>query len=626
MLLSATAPPTPQTLRSVPMELYVEQPIPALTYDQIYEEYKEESGNKPLFQPQIIGGSVQIGAGDSKFRADNQGMWFGADTYSNAPFRVNLAGTVRASSGVVGGWTLSSSTFTGGNTTLSSTGYLLLGTGSDVARLDSEDATYRLWIGHATAASAPFSVTKAGVLNATGAVISGSITATSGTIGGFTIGASSITAGTTHIILDSSAKAISLNNAVFGTSGIQLQYNGGTTRAYVGDGANQYLQYDGTNISWKGTNTELTAAGALNVSNIVATGGRIANWYINTNTLASDSTEAASNILIDSANSLLRLGPTSGNYITIDGANQRIRSSNFISGSQGAGFNIDSTRVDVGDLHARGSFSSATFEKGAVTAVGGTVFITKGSDVLASDMTALDAATLTIQGNETFAVNDVLRLKNAFSDEWMTVTNANSAPTYTVARDQGAAYSADANPTWQKGTAVVNYGPSGAGTILLTAGENPSPHLDVASHAGSPWTTQTTHLRLGNLNGFLDYTGDLYGIAIGSASAYLKYDPTNGLRLQSTGSKLQVGSGGYIAGAKTSYSDDATEGFFLGEDAGEHKFNIGDATEFMKWTGSMLLVYGGFNATSPISLATYTTAELPIPAVDTGFNFPSATS
>jgi hypothetical protein len=42
---------------------------------------------------------------------------------------------------------------------------------------DAGDATYRLYIGNAAAASAPFRVTKAGVLTATGATISGAITA-----------------------------------------------------------------------------------------------------------------------------------------------------------------------------------------------------------------------------------------------------------------------------------------------------------------------------------------------------------------------------------------------------------------------------------------------------------------
>lgn len=69
------------------------------------------------------------------------------------------------------------------------------GTGTDVGVLDGANATYRIYAGHSTPASAPFRVTKAGALTATGATITGAITASSGSIGGFTIGASALTAG-----------------------------------------------------------------------------------------------------------------------------------------------------------------------------------------------------------------------------------------------------------------------------------------------------------------------------------------------------------------------------------------------------------------------------------------------
>jgi hypothetical protein len=41
-------------------------------------------------------------------------------------------------------------------------GYGVFGTGNDIVRVDGYDATWRLWIGHATATSAPFRVDKAG--------------------------------------------------------------------------------------------------------------------------------------------------------------------------------------------------------------------------------------------------------------------------------------------------------------------------------------------------------------------------------------------------------------------------------------------------------------------------------
>jgi predicted outer membrane repeat protein len=52
-----------------------------------------------------------------------------------------------------------------------------------VQRLDATDATYRLWLGNSTAASAPFRVSKDGAMTATSATVCGAITATSGAIG-----------------------------------------------------------------------------------------------------------------------------------------------------------------------------------------------------------------------------------------------------------------------------------------------------------------------------------------------------------------------------------------------------------------------------------------------------------
>jgi len=76
-----------------------------------------------------------------------------------------------------------------------------------------------------------------------------------------------------HILLVSSQAALNINNASFGYDGIQLQYNGGNPRAYIGDGSSKYFKFDGVNISWKGVNAELTAAGVLTCSNINVTGG-----------------------------------------------------------------------------------------------------------------------------------------------------------------------------------------------------------------------------------------------------------------------------------------------------------------------------------------------------------------
>ena len=84
---------------------------------------------------------------------------------------------------------------------------------------------------------------------------------------------------------------------------------------------------------------------------------------------------------------------------------------------------------------------------------------------------------------------------------------------YVVTRESGGTAVA-----WQKGTALVNLGQSNDGGIYITASESNAPYLSIFTHDGSPWDGLSTKLRVGNLNGFLGYSSDLYGIAIGESS------------------------------------------------------------------------------------------------------------
>ena len=155
---------------------------------------------------------------DSTYR-----IWVGNTSPASASFRVTkggvltasgatISGALTATSGSIGGFTIASSTISSTNLTIDSTNEkIVLGSGTDVIIANAIDSTYRLWVGNTTAASAPFRVSKSGVLTATGASISGSITATSGTIGGFTIGSNSITS--TNLTIDSTSQYISLGSS-----------------------------------------------------------------------------------------------------------------------------------------------------------------------------------------------------------------------------------------------------------------------------------------------------------------------------------------------------------------------------------------------------------------------------
>lgn len=115
----------------------------------------------------------------------------------------------------IAGWTIAPNTLTGGNLSLNSNGTVTAGLVNDVAVLTSDDVTYRFWAGNAVAASAPFSVTKTGVVVATSASISGTITASTVIVGH----TAQYTDGTTSKfqVINTSGQANLIQNFCFGS-------------------------------------------------------------------------------------------------------------------------------------------------------------------------------------------------------------------------------------------------------------------------------------------------------------------------------------------------------------------------------------------------------------------------
>jgi hypothetical protein len=118
------------------------------------------------------------------------------------------------------------------------------------------------------------------------------------------------------------------------------------------------------------------------------------------------------------------------------------------------------------------------------------------------------------------------------SEEWLRVTNITSAPEYTVTRDLASAYTADDNPAWKKGTAVVAMGLSdGSSTYsggwlrLFGSGAN-SPYYSVFARSGVAHDAYNEACRLGNLNGIGGKSADCYGLFLGDYAnkKYLIYD------------------------------------------------------------------------------------------------------
>ena len=439
------------------------------------------------------------------------------------------------------------------------------------------------------------SLDASGNLTATSAVLSGSITASSGAIGGWVVTADA---------MKDAAGTVGMSSAV--TAGDDIRFWAGHATP---SSAPFYVTEAGALVA-----TSATITGA-----ITATSGAIASWNISGTTLTS--TNGGNTVTIDSANTNAIIAGTTGSpqfIVTHAGAitatsgtvggnaltATTIESTVFTSGVTGVGWQIQNNgTAEFANIYARGMIRTAVFQKDVISVVGGTVMVLP-ADVLATDMTALDSSTLTVETETGWSVGDVLRIKDGTYDEWLEISGVGNAPIYDVDRDKNTDYDPNDNPVWKKGASVVNYQQNTDGGVKLTSSEDNAPHVDIFTHTGTPWPKGagvTTHARFGNLGGFLSQTDGTYGIAMGDATHYLIWD---GSTLNVAGhalvGSLTVSTNGYIASGQTAY--DTGTGFWMEYNGGTPRFSLGAAAgNKMTWDGSTLTIAGEGSGITSIS-------------------------
>ena len=79
---------------------------------------------------------IQVGAGSKSFKMDQQGFWLGADSFEDAPFKIDMDGNITVEKGT-----------------------LSIGSGDNIFKVNAEGD---LWIGDSTQADAPFQVNNDG--------------------------------------------------------------------------------------------------------------------------------------------------------------------------------------------------------------------------------------------------------------------------------------------------------------------------------------------------------------------------------------------------------------------------------------------------------------------------------
>ena len=138
-----------------------------------------------------------------------------ASTFANASSSINSDGGAFFKSGSIAGFEFTDTSISKNSMLLQSTGNITLGTSNDVVRLSASDGTYRLWVGNATAGSAPFRVDKDGGFVATSATVTGTINANAGNFTGDLTSAATITGGTIRTADETSGagKSVKLNGS-----------------------------------------------------------------------------------------------------------------------------------------------------------------------------------------------------------------------------------------------------------------------------------------------------------------------------------------------------------------------------------------------------------------------------
>lgn len=382
-----------------------------------------------------------------------------------------------------------------------------------------------------------------------------------------------------------------------------LEIRGGQFDIHTGESGAR-MQMDGSGMyAWNGGGTQTFAldftTGDLTIrGTIYASAGQIAGWSISSFTIKRQDGDYG--IELSSGFPHIAVGNLeTGPYIYIDGANGRIGVSDYVSGA--SGWRIEENGdAEFNNIVARGVIHTPVFLKEEVAAIGGT-FLVQESDVLTSDATtaaALDGSFTFECEHNYFAVDDYVRCKPDGTKEfWALITGvAGTGPyTYTATLKSG-----DTSTTFEKGLAVVNYGPSGAGSVLMTGTLTNAPYVSIFTHAGSPWSSVTERVRLGKLAGITDPKfGALSGYGLWTDRGYFtgSLKATAGeLGSLDVAGTLDVGTDGVIKSGATGY--DAGTGWWLDYNGGTPRLFIGDATgNKLTWDGTNLAISGVFYIT-----------------------------
>ena len=314
--------------------------------------------------------------------------------------------------------------------------------------------------------------------------------------------------------------------------------------------------------------------------------------------------------------------------------NGTIESAGFASNVAGSGFRLTADQggfLEVENARIRGTLSTAVFEKEAVNAVGGQLYVANssvltGSAVAPNGAHSATTTTMSLENVSGFANGEILTAKKVsstgFATEYLLV---NSASRFDKASDTNFAgyiyvtrgYSGSAGTNHDSGSlgdlasnaqsysgsqVIVSTGKIGTGYIRLNANPNDpyTPYIDIVERTGSAIYDIDLKARLGDLSGLSQ--ARLHGTDPANAGfgLYSQNVFLEGGIVARTGSiaGIEMESGKLYTGAGD--HADTNTGFYI--DSGSN-FSLGDK---LTWDGSNLVVRGQIQLTDGTDISSGT--------------------
>ena len=533
-----------------------------------------------------------LGDNGGAFLSGSSGnLQISSDNFSvSATGDVTASGFISASGGHIGNFTLDAGRISGSNITMDANNSTIFktdqGPGSDTTAAFPQ-LKNEYYIDFTPEEESPdnffikmgpnFMVDKDGILIASGATFEGSITASAGLIGGFTIGSASLFSGpnstttpfflsgsghtgtdfvNSNLVISSSGFQVNSDGAISASSGkiaawalndkrlssfttstqdkfgisLDADYQLITIHGDSGDGKNNIGDNDRDNVmvaigqltddqfGIKGFTT-----GGDRAFELSSTRNEIAGWTF-------DNEKISSNNLIINSSGL-------------------IETSNYVSNEKGFRLSAENNGfLEVQQAKIRGTLSTTVFEKESVNSVGGQLLVANSTTITGSSTVTAGATTMSVSNVTGFETNEVLLLKKVsgtgFNTEFVLVnsssrdgTNDNdltgrimvtrgygTSETYNAKHSGSISEVANSATTYEPGQVIVSTGKQDTGYIRLNANPNDTttPYIDIVERTGSGIFDVELKARLGDLSGLSSgFVGSNPGFGLFSQNVFL---------------------------------------------------------------------------------------------------------